>query len=117
MSMDDHIQRDNANPFFEDILMYAKMVPLQLLMIGRPKSGKSSLARAIAVKYNLALISFEKMVDNLFERVKFFEENPPEADEDGNIKDGLLPIEKYVLGQLQNGNAVEDEDMLDLLNN
>ena len=38
------------------------MVPLQLLMIGRPKSGKSSLAKAIAAKYNLILISVEKMV-------------------------------------------------------
>ena len=57
MSMDDHILRDNANPFFEDILMHARAVPLQLLMIGRAKSGKSSLARAIAAKYNLVLIS------------------------------------------------------------
>ena len=71
--MSDHILRDNANPFFEDIFMHAKMVPLQLLIIGRPKSGKSSLARAIAAKYNLVLISFEKMVEKLFERVKFFE--------------------------------------------
>jgi shikimate kinase len=93
------------------------MVPLQLLVIGRPKSGKSSLAKAIAAKYNLVLVSFEKMVEKLFEKVKFFEENPPETDEDGNPKEGLLPIEKYVLNELQKGNAVDDEDMLDLLNN
>ena len=93
------------------------MVPLQLLVIGRPKSGKSSLSKAIAAKYNLVLVSFEKMVEKLFEKVKFFEENPPETDEDGNPKEGLLPIEKYVLSELQKGNAVDDEDMLDLLNN
>jgi hypothetical protein len=58
MSMDDHIARDNANPFFEDILQHARKVPLQLLIIGRAKSGKSSLAKAIAKKYNLVLISF-----------------------------------------------------------
>ena len=28
-----------------------------------------------------------------------------------------MPIEKYVLSEIQNGNAVDDEDMLDLLNN
>ena len=55
--MEDHIIRDNKKPFFEDILQFAKMVPLQLLMIGRPKSGKSSLAKAIAAKYNIILIS------------------------------------------------------------
>lgn len=67
-------------------------MPLQLLVIGRAKSGKSSLAKAVAAKYGLVLVSLDKMVDKLFERVKFFEENPPEADEDGNIKDGLLAI-------------------------
>ena len=71
MSMAEHIERDNKEPFFEDILQFAKMVPLQLLMIGRPKSGKSTLANAIAGKYNLVLISTEKMVEKLFERVKF----------------------------------------------
>lgn len=54
-------------------MMHAKLVPLQLLILGRPKSGKSSLAKAIAAKYNLVLISVEKMVEKLFERVKFFE--------------------------------------------
>lgn len=32
------------------------------------------------------------MIEKLFERTKFFEENPPEVDEDGNAKDGLLAI-------------------------
>lgn len=48
------------------------------------------------------------MIDKLFERSKFFEENPPEVDEDGNAKDGLQAIEKYVLGELQKGVAVEE---------
>lgn len=57
------------------------------------------------------------MIDKVFERSKFFEENPPEVDEDGNPKDGLLAIEKYILAELQKGVAVEDEDVLDLINN
>lgn len=57
LSMQERIVRDNANPFTEDILQFAKMVPLQLLIIGRPKSGKSTLAKAIAASYNLVLIS------------------------------------------------------------
>lgn len=66
MSSQDGIAKDNANPFNEDILQFARMVPLQLLIIGRPKSGKSSLAKAIAKEYNLVLISIEKMVEKLF---------------------------------------------------
>ena len=76
----------------EDILTYAEKQPLQLLVIGRPKSGKSTLAKAIAKKYNLVYISLESAINKIFERVKFFEQNPPEADEDGNITGGLTAI-------------------------
>ena len=38
MSMYEHIERDNKEPFSQDIIQYAKMVPLQLLMIGRRPS-------------------------------------------------------------------------------
>ena len=48
------------------------MVPLQLLILGRPKSGKSTLAKAIAKKYSLVYISVESMIDKVFERNKFF---------------------------------------------
>lgn len=92
-------------------------MPLQLLILGRPKSGKTTLAKAVSKKYSLVYISVESMIEKLLERSKFFEENPPEADEDGNLKDGLLPIEKYILGELQKGVAIEEEDILDLINN
>ena len=92
-------------------------MPLQLLILGRSKSGKTTLAKAVSKKYSLVYISVESMIEKLLERSKFFEENPPEADEDGNLKDGLLPIEKYILGELQKGVAIEEEDILDLINN
>lgn len=108
LSAEDSIQRDSNNPFQEDIIKFAKLVPLQLLILGRPKSGKSTLAKAIAKKYSLVYISIESVIDKLFERSKYFEENPPEVDEDGNTKDGLLAIEKFILGELQKGVAVEE---------
>ena len=84
-----------------DVVAMAQKAPLQLLVIGRPKSGKTTLAKAVAKKYSLVYISIESMIEKVFERVKFFEENPPETDDDGNPKDGLLPIEKYILNELQ----------------
>lgn len=92
LSYEDHILKDTDNTFLQDVLQYAKLVPLQLLTIGRPKSGKTTLAKSLAKKYNLIYISVESMIDKVFERTKFFEENPPETDEDGNVKEGLLPI-------------------------
>jgi SpoVK/Ycf46/Vps4 family AAA+-type ATPase len=73
LSFEDHIQRDSGNPFLEDIIKLAKLVPLQLLVLGRPKSGKTTLAKAIAKKYSLVYISIESMVDKIFECSKFFE--------------------------------------------
>jgi adenylate kinase family enzyme len=61
----------------DDVLQYTKLVPLQLLIIGRPKSGKTTLAKSICKKYNLIYISVESAVDKVIERNKFFEENPP----------------------------------------
>jgi len=62
------------------------MNPLQIIILGRPKAGKSTLAKKIAQKYRLIHISLESTIEKLFERVKFFEENPPEVDDDGNAK-------------------------------
>jgi adenylate kinase family enzyme len=42
------------------------MIPLQLIVIGRPKSGKTTLAKAIAKKYSLVLISIESIIDKMF---------------------------------------------------
>lgn len=91
----------------EDIITYAKKEPLQLLIIGRPKSGKSILAKSIAKKYNIVYISVESMIEKVFERVKFFEENPPEADEDGNVIGGLSNIEKCIIEDLSLGKPID----------
>lgn len=101
----------------EDIISYAKMAPLQLLILGRPKSGKSSLAKAVAKHYSLVYISVESMINKVFERVKYFEENPPEADEEGNVIGGLTQIEKCIVEDLAQGKCVDEEDVLDLINN
>lgn len=77
LSSEDHIQKDSSNPFLDDIITFTGLVPLQLLILGRPKSGKTTLAKAVSKKYNLVYISVESMIEKLLERSKFFEENPP----------------------------------------
>ena len=56
------------------------------------------------------------MIEKVLERSNFFKENPPEADEDGNIKGGLLKLEECILSDLEEGREVEEEDVLDLIN-
>ena len=42
------LPKDSSNPFEEDIVNLAKKEPLQILMLGRAKSGKTTLSKAIA---------------------------------------------------------------------
>ncbi len=56
------VRRDSDKTFLEDILTLAQATPLQLLIIGRAKSGKSTLAKALAKKYSLIYISIESMI-------------------------------------------------------
>lgn len=94
----------------------AKKDPLQVLILGRAKSGKTTLAKVIAKEYNLIHISIETVINKVIERAAFFKENPPEADEDGNLKGGLLKIEECILEDLENGKKIEEEDILDIIN-
>jgi adenylate/nucleoside-diphosphate kinase len=116
MSRSKVLPRDTDNPFEDDILEYAKQTPLQLLIIGRPKCGKTTLAKKIAAKYGIVHVSMESSVNKIFERVKFFEENPPEVDDNGIPKDGLTPIEKCIIEDLSLGKTVDPGDLLDILN-
>ena len=116
LSQQERLPSDTADPFDDDVIEYAHQPPLQLLIVGRPKCGKTSLAKRIAAKYQIVHVSLENSVNKIFERVKFFEENPPEMDDNGVPKDGLTTIEKCVLEDLQQGKAVSDGDLLDLLN-
>ena len=51
------LPKDSNDPFKQDIVNFANLPPLQILIIGRAKSGKSTLAKQIAKYYNLIYIS------------------------------------------------------------
>lgn len=57
MSNSKTLPDDTENPFEDDILEYATEVPLQLLIIGRPKCGKTTLAKKMAAKYGIVHVS------------------------------------------------------------
>lgn len=116
LSQQERLPADSEDPFEDDIIEYAHQTPLQLLIIGRPKCGKTALAKRLAAKYQIMHVSVENVVNKIFERVKFFEDSPPEVDDNGVAKDGLTTIEKCVLEDLQQGRAVSEGDLLDLLN-
>ena len=41
----------------DDVSTLAALTPLQILLFGKPKSGKTTLSKNIAQKYNLVYVS------------------------------------------------------------
>jgi SpoVK/Ycf46/Vps4 family AAA+-type ATPase len=57
LSANTSIPKENIDTFNKDLISLTKIDPLQILIIGRAKTGKSALAKAIAKEYNIVHIS------------------------------------------------------------
>ena len=106
---------DSANPFEDDVIEYANTPPLQILLISKPRSGRTTLAKAIAKKLDVEHMDLERPIMRLLEKVKESEENP-KTDDDGNPVDPFTPLERSVLEGLRQGNEIAPLALLQLLN-
>jgi hypothetical protein len=72
------ILEDNfVNCGYRDLIDYANKEVMKLLIIGKPRSGKSTLARNIAAKLDLVRISVDAWIENFFKIVKQRIDDPP----------------------------------------
>ena len=110
------LPEDPENVFEEDLLDYANEQPLYILALGNPKSGVSTLCKSLAERLGVQLISIETFIDALLNKIKEHEENGDEVDEEGNPKEWLTPIEKSIMQNLSDGNAIPQEIIIQLLN-
>ena len=65
-----------------DLIDSANAELMKILVLGKPRSGKSTLTKALAAKLDLVIITPDLWIQQLFERIKYLEENPPEGLED-----------------------------------
>lgn len=65
-----------------DLIDYANTELMRVLLLGKPRSGKTTLAKSLAQKLDLVRISPDVWIEDLFARIKDREENPPEEDEE-----------------------------------
>ena len=74
------LEDDFVNCGTNDLIEYANKETIKILIIGKPKSGKSTLARNLATNLDLVRISVDTWIDDFFARLKDRIENPPEIE-------------------------------------
>lgn len=118
-----------------DLIQYANQQVFKILIIGTPRSGKSTLAKNLAKALDLKLISVEAWVDDFLFRIKDRIENPPdiepqyetimvvnpetgeEEEEQKEIPppDWRTPLEVSVQTTLESGNVLREEDICNMI--
>ena len=65
----------------QDLIDAANTTASRILVIGKPRAGKTTLARNLAQKLDLVHINVESWINSLIEKIKTYE--PPEDLEEG----------------------------------
>jgi len=96
----------------------------RVLVIGKPRSGKTTLAKQIEKRLNLTRVSADVWIQNLFKKIKDREENPPEEEAPPELEEGqeppppkswLKPLEEKVLNKLKAGGAPDEDEICEML--
>lgn len=97
---------------------------MRVLIIGKPRAGKTTLAKQIEKRLNLVRISTDQWINNLFKKIKDREENPPEEEPEPILEEGqepppkkswLQPLEESVLDALKSGSAPTSDQVDQML--
>ena len=76
------LSQDNFETCAEgDLIQAARTDALKILVIGKPRSGKTSLAKNLCQKLDLVHINVENWLNALINKIKTYE--PPEDLEEG----------------------------------
>lgn len=107
------IADENMDAIKEDLIDYGKETPFQILVIGEPKTGKSTVSKELALKLDIEYVEIEELLEEAFSRVKQYEamEDFEEA-EAMNVDN----VELNVVKQLKEGKRVDDRLLTLLLN-
>ena len=70
-----------------DLIDSANAELMKVLLLGKPRSGKTTLAKYPCEKLDLVRISPEIWIEDLFARIKDREDNPPEEEEPEEVEE------------------------------
>lgn len=113
---------DFVTSFTQDLIDYATTPTPKVLLIGKPRCGKSTLAKLLAKKLGLVHVSVENWVNRLMTKINKFVEEPPEPIEgpDGESRDPTdadlyTELECAVKKALQSGSGSSHEQNITIL--
>ena len=98
----------------QDLIDAARTDALRLLVIGKPRSGKTNLAKNLSIKLDLAHVSVDNWLVGLIAKIKAYE--PPEDLEEGQEPPRFLSdLEEAVYKGLQAGYGPTDDQLVEII--
>lgn len=113
----------------QDLIDIANKEVIKLLILAKPRCGKTTLAKQLQQRLNLVRVAADAWIEKLFVKIQYYVENPPdapEADPDAVDADGnplpppeapsmLTELEQSVEKQLKAGGAPSEEEICQML--
>jgi len=113
---------DFVTSYTQDLIDYATTPTPKVLLIGKPRCGKSTLAKLLAKKLGLVHVSVENWVNKLMVKIQKYVDEPPEPIEmpDGESReptdeDLYTELEVAVKKALQSGSGSSHEQNITIL--
>ncbi len=105
---------DFYTSYEQDLIEAAKTSGLRIMIIGKPRAGKSLLSKNLAQKLDLVHISLDNWLAGLLNKIKTYE--PPEDLEEGQAPPKFLTdLEEAVHIALQKGSGPTDEHIVEII--
>jgi hypothetical protein len=97
-----------------DLIDYANRDAPRVMIVGKPRSGKTLLAKNLAKRLDLVHVSVENWIKDLADRVKNYE--PPEDVPEPPYPEWKTPLESRVWDEcLAKGSGPSQEDIIEIL--
>jgi|688.fasta_scaffold139218_2 hypothetical protein len=102
-------KRDDFNAP-KNLIEQSRQEKMRVLVIGKPRSGKTTLTKELEKSLNLVRVSVDNWLANLFKKIKDREENPPEEEPEPELEEGqerppkkswMEPLDELVYNKLR----------------
>jgi hypothetical protein len=114
ISKDGLVDDDFSSCPQNDLIEYASKQALRIMLFGKPRSGKTTLAKNMCKRLDLVHVNVENWLLRLQEKIKNYEA-PEDLEEDQEPPKWLSDLEESVNNSLKAGSGPSHEETLEIL--